>query len=76
MTPGLVLALEIAPLAQRVRCRVESIGTTFAQPPPGVGRFSIVGEQLLPVKLTPLADGLRAHELRVGALAKLPRAPS
>lgn len=76
LAPGLELELEIAPHARTVRCRVESIGTQFAQPPPGVGRFSIVGEQLLPVKLTPLADPERTLELRLGALVKLPRSPS
>lgn len=76
LSVGLVLELEIAPQARVVRCRVDSIGTSFAQPPPGVGRFSIVGEQLLPVKLTPLPDPDRTLELRLGALAKLPRSPS
>lgn len=73
---GLVLELEIAPHAGLVRCRVESIGNVFATPPPGIGRFSIVGEQLLPVKLTPLPDPGARLALRVGALAKLPRYPS
>jgi multidrug resistance efflux pump len=76
LSPGLVLELELAPRVGVVRCRVESIGSSFAQPPPGVGRFSIVGEQLLPVRLTPIHDPDAPLELRVGALAKLPRHPS
>jgi HlyD family secretion protein len=73
---GHELVLEIEPNAELVRCEVESFGESYALPPPNLARYSIPSQALLPVRLHPSLHGSPTVVLRLGALARLPRAAS
>jgi multidrug resistance efflux pump len=72
---GAEVELELEPLEELARFRVESRGEAYELPPSNVARFTLAGELFLPVVLVPAAPPDERPELRLGALAKLPRLP-